>query len=233
MSCYQDLLQIFIPQIKAPTRYCDNLYDTCAAAFRQHIGPIPEKTLPLASKNKRLFPCYLVLLIEEDPDMVLRTFQSLIEQLRMKNLVNMDRAGFRDFIDISRHTWYLIEVMTLFPRDYNFLGLQMICNANPHRIEPENTPLRNLQKLGIFEENVLNPARSISAVLRAELLNVAFLCDILGVETCWVMNLGEHLIFDGVRCQLKLFKLPSFCEINLFSRGSFLFSQVIRYFPMQ
>ena len=220
---------LFIPNHDSSDYCSHDGYETCAAAIRQHIDMRKFGTLP---NSKPFFPCYfktaaeIARLMKETPDMESCTNEFLIDQLKVKNLVNMDATRFVDVEQVQFHIGSLLEAMTLLSWKYNFLWPQMRCKSDSEDHQPAKSPRQQLQQLGLFEENSLNAAQSQSVVFKAELLHVSFLCDVLGVDICWVMNLGEHLVFDGARRQLKLFRLPSFCEIV--GPGSFLSRQVIR-----
>lgn len=158
------------------------------------------------------------------------TYEFLIDQLKVKNLVNMEATRFVDVQQVQLQIGSLLEAMTLLSWKCNFVRPRMQWSSDSEDLRPAKSPRQQLQQLGLFEENSLNAAQCQSVVFKAELLHVKFLCDVLGVDICWVMNLGEHLVFDGARRQLKLFRLPSFCEIN--GSGSILSRQVMGYHIM-
>ena len=64
--------------------------------------------------------------------------------------------GCQEYRSIYFHIRFLTGVVTLLPWHYNFLDIRMGCNTNPEDQAPANTPMKDLQRLGLFEENLSN-----------------------------------------------------------------------------
>lgn len=144
-------------------------YDTCAAAIRQHISFKPSGTSPHSSYGKPYFPCYLnfameiARLMDEAPDVGSCTYEYLIEQMSVKNLVNMDLSNSWDVKDVQAHIGRLLEAMTLMPWKYNFVRCRMRCNSTREVFRSRKAPGNSWNSLDYSRGT---PRTQIKATLR-------------------------------------------------------------------
>lgn len=114
----------------------------------------------------------------------------------------------------------LIKEMIFLGVPYNFLPDRMSRIQDKEDLGLFGNLRVLLQRHGLFEEENQNAPRGINLTFQGEVPTADCLCDLLGVEIDWTLSLADHLKFDEPKRQLTLFRLPSFCEVNLRSPKS-------------